>query len=118
MNILQIKELAASIVKYDEFSKEYLDWIYSNLSRQDIKLFVRLLSKEIKNNAVTISFAGSLSDTHKRKINAMFPNKKILLKRDDANIVGGARFEYGDFILDCSVLGVVKRTLSAIASKL
>jgi F-type H+-transporting ATPase subunit delta len=118
MNILQIKELAMSIVKYDELSEKDLDWIYSNLSRQDIKLFARLLSKEIKNNAVTVSFAGNLSDANKKRVIAMFPNKKILFKRDDINIIGGARFEYGDFILDCSVLGVVKRTLSAIASRL
>ncbi|GHT60623.1 hypothetical protein AGMMS49531_06670 [Endomicrobiia bacterium] len=118
MNRLQIKELAASIVKHDELSEKDLNWICSNLSRQDIKLFMCLLSEEIKNNAVRVKFAGELSDVNKRKIVTMFPNKKILFERDDDSIVGGLRFEYGDFILDYSVSGIVKRTLNAILNQL
>jgi F-type H+-transporting ATPase subunit delta len=114
----QIKELATSIVKHDELSEKDLNWVYSNLSRHDLKLFMRLLSEEIKNNAVAASFAGELSDVNKKKIIAMFPNKKISFKRDDMAIAGGVRFEYGDFVLDYSVSGVVKRILNAIVNQL
>ena len=48
----------------------------------------------------------------------MFPNKKILFKRDDENISGGVRFEYGDFVLDYSVSGIVKRILNDIRESL
>jgi F-type H+-transporting ATPase subunit delta len=114
----QIKELVNSIVKYDELNIKDLEWILSNLSRQELKLFMRLLSKEIKDSSVTASFAGELSDTNKKKITAMFPNKKILFKRDDENISGGVRFEYGDFVLDYSVSGIVKRILNDIRESL
>jgi F-type H+-transporting ATPase subunit delta len=114
----KISELAKSIVEYDELSAKGLEWIFSNLSRQELKLFMRLLSKEIKNGTVIASFAGELSCENKREINAIFPNKKILLRRDDENISGGVRFEYGDFILDCSVSGIIKKILNGIRENL
>jgi F-type H+-transporting ATPase subunit delta len=118
MKISQIKELAESVIRYDGFSEKDLKWILFNLSRQELKLFIRLLSKEIKYNNVIVSFSGELSDINKKKISAMFPNKKILFKRDDDNIVGGVRFEYGDFILDHSISGVIERILKAIRENL
>jgi F-type H+-transporting ATPase subunit delta len=118
MKRAQIKELTESIVKYDELSEKDLKWICSNFSRQDIKLFLLLLSEEIKNNNVRVSFAGELNDMVKGKIIDMFPNKKIWFERDDENIVGGMRFEYGDFIGDYSVSGIIKRTLNEIRENL
>jgi F-type H+-transporting ATPase subunit delta len=114
----KIREFVKSIIKYDELSTKDLEWIFSNLSRQELKLFMRLLSKEIKDNTVIASFAGELSYENKKKINAMLPNKKILLKRDDENISGGVRFEYGDFVLDYSVSGIIKRILDDIRENL
>jgi len=118
MKISQIKELVESIVKYDELSGKDLEWLFSNFSRQDLRLFVHILSKEIKYNSVTASFAGELSDINKRRIIAMFPDKKISFKRDDKNIIGGVHLEYGDFVLDCSVSGIVKRILNGIRENL
>lgn len=114
----KIREFTKSIVKHDELSTKDLEWIFSNFSRQELKLFMRLLSKEIKDNTVTASFAGELSYENKKKINAMFPNRKILFKRDDENISGGVRFEYGDFVLDYSVSGIIKRILNGIRENL
>jgi F-type H+-transporting ATPase subunit delta len=114
----KIRELTKSIVSYDELSTKDLEWVFSNLSRQELKLFVRLLSKEIKDNTVTASFVDELSCENKEKIKAMFPNKKILLKRDDKNIFGGVRFEYGDFVLDYSISGIIKRILNGIRENL
>ncbi|GMO64305.1 MAG: hypothetical protein Nk1A_0560 [Endomicrobiia bacterium] len=118
MKRLRIKELADSVVKYDHLSPKYLDWIFSNLSRQELKLFSNLLLKGIKCNNVTVIFSGKLSGINKEKINMMFPNKKILFKQDDDNIVGGVRFEYDDFILDYSISGVIERILKDIKENL
>jgi F0F1-type ATP synthase delta subunit len=118
MKRLQIKELAKSIVEYDELSEKDLNWIYSNLSRQETKTFARLLSNEIKDKNVLATFAGELSGASKTKIEDMFPGKKITFKRDDAAVSGGVRFEYSDFILDCSVSGIAKRILNVIKERL
>ncbi|OEG69350.1 hypothetical protein ATZ36_10090 [Candidatus Endomicrobiellum trichonymphae] len=106
------------MLKYGELSTKDLEWIFSNFLRQELKLFMRLLSKEIKDNTVTASFAGELNYENKKKINDMFPNRKILFKRDDENISGGVRFEYGDFVLDHSVSGIIKRILNDIRENL
>jgi len=115
----QIKELAESIIRYDGLSEEKdLNWLFANLSRQELKLLISLLSKEIKYNNVTVSFSGQLSDIDKNKIAVMFPDKKILFKRDDDNIIGGVRFEYYDFILDYSISGTIQRILNGIRENL
>jgi F-type H+-transporting ATPase subunit delta len=114
----QIKELAKSIVEYDELSDKDLTWLYSNLSRQELKTFVRLLSNEIKDKNVLATFAGELSNVNKSKIEAMFPGKKITFKRDDESVAGGVRFEYSDFILDYGVSGITKRILNVIKERL
>jgi F0F1-type ATP synthase delta subunit len=114
----QIKEITKSIVKYDELSENDLKWITSNLSRKELKLFMMLLSKEVKDNNVSISFAGSLSDINKNKFLEMFPNKKVIFNRNDESLIGGVCLEYGDFIFDCSVSTTVKRILNAIKERL
>jgi F-type H+-transporting ATPase subunit delta len=114
----QIKELAKSIVEYDELSEKDLNWVYSNFSRQEIKAFARLLSNEIKDKNVLATFAGELSAANKSKIEAMFPGKKITFKRDDAGVAGGVRFEYSDFILDYSISGIARRILNVIKERL
>ncbi|MDR3195454.1 MAG: hypothetical protein LBT58_01495 [Endomicrobium sp.] len=114
----QIKELAKSIAEYDDLSEKDLNWVYSNLSRQELKTFVRLLSNEIKDKNVLATFAGELSGASKSKIEAAFPGKKITFKRDDAAVAGGVRFEYGDFILDYSVSGIARRILNVIKERL
>ncbi|MDR2436740.1 MAG: hypothetical protein LBD17_01530 [Endomicrobium sp.] len=114
----QIRELAKSIVEYDELHEKDLNWIYSNLSRQEIKMFIRLLSNEIKDKNVLVTFAGELSSTNKSKMESMFTGKRVTFKRDDADIAGGVRFEYSDFILDYSVSGIAKRILNVIKERL
>ena len=114
----QIKELTESIVKYDELSEKNLKWIISNFSRKELKLFMMLLFKEIKNNNVLVNFAGTLSETNKNKILEMFPNKKITFNRDDASLIGGICLEYGDFVFDCSISATIKRILNIIKERL
>ncbi|MDR2812007.1 MAG: hypothetical protein LBB06_02735 [Endomicrobium sp.] len=114
----QIKELAKSVVEYDELSEKDLNWVYSNFSRQEIKSFARLLSNEIKDKNVLATFAGELSVANKSKIESMFPGKKITFNRDDADVAGGVRFEYSDFILDYSISGIARRILNVIKARL
>jgi F0F1-type ATP synthase delta subunit len=114
----QIKEITRSIVKYDGLSEKDLKWITSNFSRKELKLFTMLLSKEIRDNNVSISFAGNLSDINKNKFLELFPNKKVVFNRADESLFGGVCLEYGDFIFDCSVNMTVQRILNAIKERL
>jgi F-type H+-transporting ATPase subunit delta len=114
----QIEKFADSIVKYDGLSSRGLEWVFSSFTKQELRMFRNLLLKKIKNNSVIVSFSGELSDENKEKIALMFPNKKICFKHDGKNIIAGMCFEYGDFVLDCSISGAVERVLSSIREKL
>jgi len=114
----QIEKFAKSIIKYDGLSTRDLKWIFSSFTKQELKTLKTLLCEKIKNNKVIVSFAGELSDKSKKEIVLMFPNKKTFFKRNDKNIVAGIRFEYGDFVLDCSILGAIKKVLTGIKERL
>ncbi|MDR0822556.1 MAG: hypothetical protein LBN20_02090 [Endomicrobium sp.] len=114
----QIKELAQSIVKYDSASDNDVNWIFSKFSRKDLKLFMRLLEGETRQNSVIVSHAGAVSAEYKDKIISLFPNKKISFKRSDEELGGGLKIEYSDFVWDYSVSGIVKRILNNIRESL
>ncbi|MDR2676451.1 MAG: F0F1 ATP synthase subunit delta [Endomicrobium sp.] len=118
MEKLQIEKLAKSIVSCGKLSEEGLKWIFLKFSKQELKFFIYLLHKEIKNNTVVVSFAGELDNESKSKISAMFPNKQVLFKRDDKNIIGGLCLRYGDYFFDYSVLGMMKKITSSIRENL
>jgi len=113
-----ISELAASIAAAGEFSQSSLDRIFEIFSREDLKLFTIILSREIKNRTVTATYAGEMTEENKKKILALFPGKRTVFKRDDDRIVAGARFEYGDFVLDYSASGAIRRILNDLRERI
>lgn len=114
----QIKELAQAAVKYDSIEDKDLNWIFSNFSRKDLKLFAHILEREIKNKNVLVSHAGDIRNEERERITSMFPDKKISFKRDDENLGGGLRIEYGYFTLDYSVSGIIGRIINNIRENL
>ncbi|MCL2485853.1 MAG: F0F1 ATP synthase subunit delta [Endomicrobia bacterium] len=115
MKRAQIKELSESIIGAGELSDKDLQHVFSMFSRKDLKQFMLLLSREIKDKNVSANFAGELSEEKKKEIISMFPGRKVNFIRDDAGLIAGLRFEYGDFVLDYSVSGIIKRTLENLS---
>lgn len=118
MKRAQIKEISESIVKAGGLSEKGLQWIFEHFSRNDLKLFMKLLSKDIKNKNVTASYAGDMDSIGKKKIETLFPGKNITFKRDDESLGAGVRLEYADYVLDYSVSGIVQRILNGIRESL
>jgi F0F1-type ATP synthase delta subunit len=114
MKKAQIKELAQSVAVYNDINDDSLKWIFKNFNRNELKSFLYFLSKGIKDKTVTAFFAGDIKDQDKNKITSLFPDKRIIFKRDDESVGAGVRIEYGDFVLDYSVSGIVKRILCRI----
>jgi len=114
MKRAQIKELAKSIVESGELSQDGLRRVFSLFTRKDLKMFSMLLMNEIKDKNVTANFAGDLSEESKKRILSLFHNKKVVFRRDDAGVVAGVRLEYGDFIMDYSVAGIIQRMLNDV----
>ncbi|AKL97945.1 F0F1 ATP synthase subunit delta [Endomicrobium proavitum] len=114
MKRTQIKELAKAVVESGELSENNLQRVFSLFQRKDLKLFSMFLAREIKDKNANVNFAGEISEENKKRISALFANKNISYKRDDENIIAGVRFEYGDFIMDYSVAGIIKRMLDSV----
>jgi len=118
MKRAQIRELAAAVAENGGMSEDNLQWIFKRFSRQEMKSFAYLLSREIKDKSVTVFFAGEIGADEKKRIESMFPGKNIEFRRDDSSVTAGLRFEYGDFVLDYSVSGIVTRILNGIKEAL
>ena len=117
MKRAQIKELAQSIAVYGEVSDKDMKWIFDNFSRNDLKMLIKLISYEIKERKVIASHAGNINAADEKRIISFFPGKNVEFKRDD-NLGAGLKLEYGDFVLDYSVSGIVGRILSNIRENL
>ncbi len=113
-----IRQLAQSIAQTGIVSQEVSDWIFNNLNRTEIKLFVRYLSAEIKNFTVVAKYAGEATDEIKQKIKQMFPNKNIVYVRADEEVGAGVKFEFGDYILDYSVSAMITKIMKTIRENL
>ncbi|MCL2144367.1 MAG: hypothetical protein FWH43_02565 [Endomicrobia bacterium] len=118
MKRMQIKELAQSVAVYGGISDNGMRWIADNFSRNELKMFALILSNELRDRKVIASFAGNISKTDKNRIISLFPDKNVEFKRDDENLGAGLKLEYGDFVLDCSVSGIVERVLGNIKENL
>lgn len=118
MKRAQIKQLADSIAEYAALSEKDLNWIIKNFSRQDLKLFSKLLQESVKNKNVMVYYAGEMSEENKNKIKDSFKGKNIQFEKDDKRIAAGMKLEYGDYIWDYSVPGIVKRILNSIRENL
>ena len=108
MKKFQIKELAASAVKYGGFSNEAFAWVLKNFSKSELRFFVNALAREIKNSLVSVSHAGEAPASVQKKLAALFSDKKTEFKRDDS-LGAGLMLEYGDYVLDCSVRAMIKK---------
>ncbi|MDR3111701.1 MAG: F0F1 ATP synthase subunit delta [Elusimicrobiota bacterium] len=111
MKLEQIKKLARSLVRDNAISDADAQWVSMHLSVKDKKLFIHLLDLEVKNHTAKVFYAGDLSDENKEVIKKLFIDKRVFFERDDEKIIGGICIEYGDFILDCSIAGLIRRTM-------
>jgi F-type H+-transporting ATPase subunit delta len=113
----QIKELARAAAEYGQMSEKDLDWLFSHLTKKELKYFINLLSWEIKNAKVSVSYAGTPTENDKKRIISLFADKKAEFK-EDSSLVAGVKFEYGDYVLDYSVSGMINKILENIRESL
>jgi F-type H+-transporting ATPase subunit delta len=117
MKISQIKELAGAVVENGGFSDKDLQWVLGKFSRSELKAFVNALAWEVKNKTLVVNYAGAVSDQDKKRITSLFPGKTPEFKLDKG-LVAGVRLEYGDYVLDYSVSGIIKRILNSMRESL
>lgn len=114
----QIKQFAQAIVSEGEISENVSKWLLNNLTKAEMKLFVKYLSAEIKEFTVIAKYAGEPSDEVKNKIRQMFRDKNIVYIRDDKEIGAGIKLEFGDYIIDYTVSAMIVKIMKGIKERL
>ena len=114
----QIKQFAQAIVSEGEISENVSKWLLNNLTKAEMKLFLKYLSAEIKEFTVIAKYAGEPSDEVKNKIRQMFRDKNIVYIRDDKEIGAGIKLEFGDYILDYTVSAMIVKIMKGIKERL
>ncbi|MDR1941095.1 MAG: F0F1 ATP synthase subunit delta [Endomicrobium sp.] len=117
MKRLQIKELARAAVESGGLSDKDFQWVLGNFSRNELKMFANMLAWEVKNKTLVVNYAGEISEPDKKRITSLFAGKTPEFKRNE-DLVAGVRLEYGDFVLDYSVSGIIKRILNSMRESL
>ncbi|MDR3113266.1 MAG: F0F1 ATP synthase subunit delta [Endomicrobium sp.] len=113
----QIKELARAVAEADAMSDKELDWLFLHFTKKELKIFINLLFWEVKNRKVTVSYAGALTEEDKKRIISLFVGKRAEFK-EDASLAAGVKFEYGDYVLDYSISGIINKILENIRENL
>lgn len=114
----QIKQFAQTVAFAGEISEDVSKWLLNNLTKAEMKQFVKYLSAEIKELTVTAKYAGEPSDAVKNRIQQMFRDKKIVYIRDDEEIGAGIKLEFGDYILDYTVSAMIVKIMKGIKERL
>lgn len=114
----QIKKLAYSVIASEEISDTVSKWMLDNLSKADIKLFLRYLNNALREATVVAQYSGVLSEVSKNKFQKMFPDKKIVFVRKDEEVGAGIKINFGDYILDYTVSRMVEKIMKDIRENL
>ena len=69
-------------------NKETVEFIASKLTRNDLKLYIKLLIQEENKNQVFVTASTELDKANQEKIQRLFPGKKIVYSVDPSMITG------------------------------
>jgi len=124
----QVRQIAQSIADSDEASPEVYNWLIKNLSKPQLKYFVRYLQKCAREAKIKVYYAGNMTDKAKQNLNLaieenkilnrVFSDKKIEYIKDDEAIIGGLKITMGDWVLDQSLGGLKQQVIDAVKENL
>lgn len=87
--------------------------VLANLTKRELKEFLKILKHKIEANRVMISSASIINSSEKVKMSKLFPGYSVEFK-EDAQIGGGMKVAIGDTIIDLSVKNYINTIISSI----
>jgi hypothetical protein len=75
----QIKKLADLIVESGDVADNVVKWIFDNMSKSDMKLFLRYINNAERQKTAVVKYAGDLTEAAKNKFTANFRAKELFL---------------------------------------
>ena len=88
-------------------------YVLANLSKKELKEFLKILKHKIEAGRVMISSASAINSSEKIKMSKLFRNYSVEFK-EDAQIGGGMKVAIGDTIIDLSVKNYIHTIIANI----
>jgi hypothetical protein len=103
-----VKRLVALVLGPDgEIREDVAERVLHELSRSDLKRFLAVLRRELKQRRVFVTLAGSASAGMDESISAIYGGRALSIGRDET-MGAGVRVRAGDDIIDASVRGYIR----------
>lgn len=84
----KLHKLVEQSYKIDQLDSKMVAMIADHMNRQTLKQYISLLKQEEKKKQVIITSPNSLSETDRKMVQDLFPNKKIMYILDPEMING------------------------------
>ncbi len=102
-----------AIEKDGNIDRKLTDYILKNLSKEELKMFLRNLKKTYAHKNITVKHAGTIPDNIKRELEKKYADKNIQYIHD-ATLGGGIEIVDNDLVVNYTVSGLVKNNLKAL----
>ena len=103
-----LTKLARLIVKRQKIDKKSAEDIITNLSRDDLARFSRILKTLVNKNRVTVISEKPLTPPLREKIKSLYKDKNVVFEQQ--NIGDGIKLVVNDTIIDLSLGSYINST--------
>lgn len=109
-----IKKLALESYTKNNLDSKKVDIIIKHLKRSDLKLYIKAI-KNYENSRTVTLLLPSISDKISliKEIKKLFPDKKIVIKRDE-NLIAGIRIIDSDTVYDFNIQNTLENIVAHI----
>lgn len=106
-----IKSLAfESINDKGEINKKIADFVLNNLTKKELKIYLRRLKKISKERSVQVKYEGNMNSEMKKAIEQMYKGRTITYERDKS-FGGGIMIVDNDLIVNYTIDSIIKSKL-------
>ena len=110
MNKKLFKKLVAEYLIEDNLDEKKIEYISNKLNRSNLKLFINELKKQVKERTIYVETAYPLTnkEPYLKKVENLFPNKKIEFRVNPSLIIG-VRIIDNDDVFDINMNNLLNK---------
>jgi F0F1-type ATP synthase delta subunit len=98
----KVRKLVELSFENGKIDNKVAEYILTNLSKKELKDFLKILKSKVEANRVMISSASILNSSEKITMSRLFPDYSVEFE-ENKQIGGGIKVTIGDTIIDLSV---------------
>lgn len=109
-----IKELAKnSVDEKNNINEKVAEFILKNLSKKELKIYLRRIRKISNEQNVTVKYEGKLDSNLETEIRKMFDQKIVKFEKDE-KLGGGLLILNNDMIVNYTIDGMIESRIKII----